>query len=154
MRSRGRVLAGVGVLVVAATMLAAPAPTAAATAEPCWRTILDDWSDGTIERRYAPRCYEAALRNLPTDVRTYTSAEDDIKRALLEAVRTTSFTSVATNGSRALQSRQSGAATSAGTAASTAGATSPPLRLLVGAAFAALLLAAGGIGKLWTRRVR
>jgi hypothetical protein len=35
---------------------------------PCWKTVINDWfSDGRLDRGYAPRCYREALRRLPAD---------------------------------------------------------------------------------------
>lgn len=68
----------------AAGLLAASAgPAAAAT--PCWKTLLNDWYDGRIDHVYPVHCYEDALHHLPTDVQEYSSAHDDIERALLDA---------------------------------------------------------------------
>jgi hypothetical protein len=63
--------------------LARPAPAAAAP--PCWKALLNDWYDGRIDRIYARRCYQAALKHLPADIDTYSSARDDILRALQSA---------------------------------------------------------------------
>jgi hypothetical protein len=68
------IVASTGVLVGAAR------PAAAAT--PCWKALLNDWYDGRIDHVYPVQCYRDALRHLPTDVSTYSSAHDDILRAL------------------------------------------------------------------------
>jgi hypothetical protein len=60
-------------------------PTAAA-ATPCWKTLLNDWYDGRIDHTYPIACYHAAIAHLPTDVQTYSSAKDDIARALQAAL--------------------------------------------------------------------
>jgi hypothetical protein len=54
----------------------------AADAQTCGEAVVRDWTDGSIDRAYAADCYLAAIDALPEDVRTYTSAEDDITRAL------------------------------------------------------------------------
>jgi hypothetical protein len=73
---------------VAVALLAAvaqhPAPAAAAT--PCWKALLNDWYDGRIDKTYAVHCYNDALKHLPADVQTYSSAHDDIQRALQSAI--------------------------------------------------------------------
>jgi hypothetical protein len=56
--------------------------TADGAALPCGEAVLRDWADGAIDRSYSADCYLAAIDDLPEDVRTYTSAEDDITRAL------------------------------------------------------------------------
>jgi hypothetical protein len=58
----------------------------AAAATPCWKSLLNDWYDGRIDNAYAIHCYQDALHHLPADVQTYSSAHDDILRALQSAV--------------------------------------------------------------------
>lgn len=48
----------------------------------CGKAVLADWTDGRIDRSYPDPCYLAAIDVLPEDVRAYTSAKDDISRAL------------------------------------------------------------------------
>lgn len=60
-------------------------PLSAAAATPCWKTLLTDWYDGRIDNTYPLHCYQDALHHLPADVRTYSSAHDDIVRALANA---------------------------------------------------------------------
>lgn len=66
---------------VAGLVHAAPAAAAA----PCWKALLNDWYDGRIDRTYPRHCYSDALKHLPPDVATYSSARDDIERALQSA---------------------------------------------------------------------
>jgi hypothetical protein len=49
----------------------------------CASAVLNDWRDGRIDGTYSVACYQAALAQLPEDLRIYSSAESDIKRALL-----------------------------------------------------------------------
>ena len=49
----------------------------------CMSRLLADWRDGRIDGTYSVGCYRTALAHLPEDVRIYSSAESDIKRALL-----------------------------------------------------------------------
>src|SRR6266446_5262894 len=70
-------------LIAGALMLATVRPAAAAT--PCWKALLNDWYDGRIDNTYALHCYSEALTHLPADVATYSSAHDDIFRALQNA---------------------------------------------------------------------
>jgi hypothetical protein len=49
----------------------------------CVSALLGDWRDGRIDRTYSVECYRTALAQLPEDLRIYSSAESDIKRALL-----------------------------------------------------------------------
>jgi hypothetical protein len=62
---------------------AAAGPAAAAT--PCWKALLNDWYDGRIDQTYASHCYTEAISHLPSDVQTYSSAREDILRALQSA---------------------------------------------------------------------
>ncbi|HXY85176.1 MAG TPA: hypothetical protein VEH52_06790 [Gaiellaceae bacterium] len=64
-----------------AMVLAAPAD-AAGTPRGCAEAVIQDWRDGHITGHYSPACYRAALAALPEDMRIYSSAEDDIRRAL------------------------------------------------------------------------
>ncbi len=60
-------------------------PVAAAPA--CADRVLDEWTSGTLTSAHAPDCYEAAIDALPEDLRAYTSAADDISRAMDAAAR-------------------------------------------------------------------
>jgi hypothetical protein len=73
-------VAVLGTVVVAGCGTGGP-ETADGAELPCGETVLRDWSDGSIDRRYPADCYISAIDALPEDVRTYTSAEDDIARA-------------------------------------------------------------------------
>jgi hypothetical protein len=75
------------VLATFAGLLAASVFAPAGAAEPCGDKVFDDWLDGRIEQVYAPRCYREALDALPEDVRTYSTAREDIERALLVRLR-------------------------------------------------------------------
>jgi hypothetical protein len=57
-------------------------PATASAKEECWQTLVADWSDGAISNLYPISCYRQALKNMPEDVRLYSSASDDINRAL------------------------------------------------------------------------
>ena len=78
-------------LALCAAVLAAAAvgalarPLAAEAATPCWKALLTDWYDGRIDNTYPLQCYSEALHHLPPDVQTYSSARDDIMRALQSA---------------------------------------------------------------------
>jgi hypothetical protein len=49
--------------------------------------VVADWTNGGIKRTYPAGCYATALKNLPTDVRLYSDADEDIRRAMLAALR-------------------------------------------------------------------
>ena len=84
--SRVRKLCGFLPLVVIAGSFAVLAPVAAA--QPCWQAVISDWADNErVDGRYKIDCYRDALRNLPEDLRAYSSAPDDIERAMREEMR-------------------------------------------------------------------
>jgi hypothetical protein len=68
---------------------AAPAASLQATST-CWQQVINDWLDnGQVDRIYAIPCYTQAIQHLSQypDVAGYSSAEDDIRRALQAAFR-------------------------------------------------------------------
>jgi hypothetical protein len=74
---------------MAGTASAAPAATAVAT-ENCWLQVVNDWVDNNrVDRTYAIPCYTQAIQHLNEypDVQNYSSAADDIHRALLAVLR-------------------------------------------------------------------
>jgi hypothetical protein len=161
-------------LLVACAGLVLTLGTAAhATAEvPCWQAVINDWYDGQIDEKYSPACYTAALHHLPRDVTDYSSAREDIKRALLASIRQgpgggqpTSSSSAPPNsngsGSGSRSRSQTGSSERSPKGAITraiewlgpSNAASVPLPLLVLAAVAFLLLAAAG-GSFVNRRLQ
>jgi hypothetical protein len=90
-----RRLAALGV--IASAVAAAPATAAGAS---CGDTVLADWHDnGRIDGVYAPRCYRTAVAGLPEDVRVYSSAQNDITRALQARVEKSAQTEASTDAS-------------------------------------------------------
>ena len=81
-----RTLSGLLVLGALASLLALAGPAAAA--QPCGRQVIDDWyDDGRVDGTYPIHCYDDAIEILPRDVRDYSSAKDDIQRAMTAALR-------------------------------------------------------------------
>jgi hypothetical protein len=118
--------------------LLAPALAAPAAAAPlCADAVMNDWLDGRIDKRYPPRCYGAALDALPEDVRAYSTASDDISRALQARVRE-------------LRARSDGDDRGSAVDATVA---SLPIPLVLGAAVGSLLLL-GVLAQLVARRLR
>ena len=72
---------------LALALLAGTAANAAAATTPCWRLVIADWYDGRIDNVYPPHCYREAIDRLPEDVETYSSARDEINRALYASLR-------------------------------------------------------------------
>jgi hypothetical protein len=74
------------VLAAFVSMLIATAPGSAAAL--CGRQVIDDWyDDGRIDGTYELHCYDDAIEILPRDVRDYSSAKEDIQRALQAKLR-------------------------------------------------------------------
>jgi hypothetical protein len=80
---RGKLIIAVAAACIAAVL----PPSASAAASSCGSAVLRDWSDGKLSRSYPVRCYQNALDNMPEDMRSYTTAPDDIQRALLARLR-------------------------------------------------------------------
>jgi hypothetical protein len=60
----------------------------ASAASPCWKAVVNDWyRHGQVLGTYPVHCYTEAMRNLPTDSKIYSTAPDDIRRAMLLAIR-------------------------------------------------------------------
>ena len=66
----------------AGLLLLALLPGTAAAKTPCWKQVLNDWSNGRTIGVYPLHCYRDAIKNLPEDLRDYSSAADDIQAAL------------------------------------------------------------------------
>ncbi len=97
-------------LVALALATAGAASAASAKAKPkvpCWRVLINDWYDGRIDGTYPIHCYRDALKNLPADVETYSSARDDIRQALQERI-TQGSTGKKRNGGTSTSSSASG----------------------------------------------
>ena len=81
-----RFLYAVVALAALASMLIAIAPAGAA--QSCGRQVIDDWyDDGRVDGTYKLHCYDDAIEILPRDVRDYSSAKEDIQRALQAKLR-------------------------------------------------------------------
>jgi hypothetical protein len=53
----------------------------------CGQRVLDDWyADGEVATTYPIHCYREAIADLPEDVQSYSSAEEDISAAMLAAI--------------------------------------------------------------------
>ena len=178
---RLRILIGVGIAALSiVAAVARPVPAAAAT--PCWKALLNDWYDGRIDNTYPLHCYSDALKHLPADVQTYSSAHDDILRALQNAkaelrkngTKITPNTPVPPAGkppTKTTGNGKNGSTTSSTTTTQPPGRKPPggglpsavdkvnhsspssvPLPLIVLGALALLLIAAGGVGLIAKRR--
>jgi hypothetical protein len=75
-----------GLASIALLSVVAQPARAASSGTPCWKVLLNDWYDGRIDGSYPRHCYNDALKHLPADVSTYSSAREDIQRALQSAI--------------------------------------------------------------------
>lgn len=83
-RAKGLVV----LLLCGAGILASASPATAANSQPCWKQVINDWSqDGSIDGAYSARCIDEALANVPEDVRAYSDFEEQAKAARLAAGR-------------------------------------------------------------------
>jgi hypothetical protein len=71
-------------ILACALVLPALAAGGSASADtPCWKSVIADWSkDRTIGGRYPAACFRQAMQNAPTDLKIYSSLEDDLQAAL------------------------------------------------------------------------
>jgi hypothetical protein len=64
------------------SVLAVPS-VAPAAATPCWKTVIADWSkDNRVDGRYPATCIRDAMIHAPTDLKIYSSVEEDLQSAL------------------------------------------------------------------------
>jgi hypothetical protein len=160
-----RAMRGLLLLVGLLALLASAGPATAAKS--CGEKVIDDWFDGRIDGTYPLHCYDDAIEQLPRDVRDYSSAKEDIERALQNRLRgvenppnddpaeTTETTAVPPssndNSSGPGQGDDPTALPPATPAADDAGSVPLPLLLLAGLA---LLLVIGGAAGYIVRRVQ
>jgi len=152
-------------LVAVAVLLLVASPADAA--KPCGKQVINDWyGDGRVDKIYPLHCYEDAIDALPVDLNDYSSAKEDIERALQFAVR-----NQPDPGRPAPPGDETGSGTNPGGTGTTSGtnpgtggplneavdsigpsnADSVPIPLLVLGGLALLLLAAGSAGYLRRR---
>jgi hypothetical protein len=139
-------------LVACALLVAVGAPSAPAarTTTPCWVKLLNDWYDGRIDNVYPIPCYRQAINHLPTDIKQYSNASEQIERALATAIALKKNPNAVTTSSG--RTTPQGPVPSAIDSSSPGGANSFPLPLLILGGLAILLLAAGIVGLIIRRR--
>jgi hypothetical protein len=158
-------------VLVAATAVALGLAAPAGAATPCWKAVINDWFDGSINRVYPQWCYDAALGHLPRDVAYYSDAKDAILAAKREAARQHQHVTYSANGSSGSGGGGGGGTSGSGSGGSAAEtgsrsavqrvigwlgpskADAVPLPLLILAAVALLLLAAAG-GSVLSKRLQ
>ena len=83
-------MVGALALLVAGVGGAAAAPAASQTpTNKCWLDVINDWADNNqVDKIYAIPCYTQAIQHLSAypDVAGYSSAADDIHRAMLAVI--------------------------------------------------------------------
>lgn len=85
-QSSRNALRALTVILAFAALLAIASPAAAA--QSCGRKVIDDWYDnGRVDGTYPLHCFDDAIEALPRDVRDYSSAKEDILRALQARMR-------------------------------------------------------------------
>jgi hypothetical protein len=167
-----------GVIAAVASPGAANATSASPAIVPCWTLLLNDWYDGKINKIYPIPCYSAAIKHLPSDLRIYGSAKDDIlaARAAAEqhqaappeqgqpastgASTTTTTTTTGANGTTTTTvvvvpvttpPKKSGGVSHLLNQLTPGNPDSFPLPLLILGALAIVLVIAGALGMLWQR---
>jgi hypothetical protein len=126
--------------------VAGPVSAASSATAPCWKQVVLDWAaDGKVDATYPLPCYQQAIANLRPDLALYSSAGDDIRRALQRAIKVKGDPAANTTGGD-----PSPAATEASAAAASDGG-GVPLPLLVLGGVAILLVTAGLAGLVWKR---
>ena len=169
-----RLLLPAALLALVAAALLATAPAASAKAKTCGEKVVDDWyGDGRVDEVFPTHCYLDAIRSLPVDVKDYSNAEEDIRRALAYARQhksdpgpTGGPAPTDTGGSVAeppttdpvddptvptVTTDGPGSDTLATPGVDTSGPSSVPIPLLILGGLALLLLAAGAAGYLSRR---
>jgi hypothetical protein len=86
MRKRLAVIAVVLVALLAGLAGGTAAP-AQAKGKACWERVIDDWLNGKPLNKYSPKCLQAALKNVPEDLRDYSDITDVISAALQNKLR-------------------------------------------------------------------
>ncbi len=169
-----RFLVPAAIIVLVALAALGAAPGASAEARTCGEKVVDDWyGDGRVDQIFPAHCYLDAIRSLPVDVKDYSNAEEDIRRALAyarlhkadpgpaggpaptgtaaEPPTTTGGPGTGSGTPTDNPDGEPGSDTVAAPGVDTSGPSSVPIPLLILGGLALLLLAAGGVGYLSRR---
>lgn len=135
--------------------LAGAAPAGAAKKPSCAEQVVADWYDnGRVDYLYPLHCYREAIKSLPPDVKDYSSAKEEIERALQDAANrppVTEPTRITGTPGPTTETEPGDETNAAGGGPDTAGPSSVPIPLIVLGGLSVLLLAAGSAGYLARR---
>lgn len=142
-------------------VLAGAAPATAAKKPSCAEQVVADWYDnGRVDYLYPLHCYREAIKSLPPDVKDYSSAKEEIERALQDAANRPPVTKPTLlgkapgngpTGTDTTGTEPGNETSAAGGGPDTAGPSSVPIPLIVLGGLSVLLLAAGSAGYLARR---
>jgi hypothetical protein len=120
--------------VAGALAAAAVLPGRAGAAVPCWQQVIAEWSVGRLSLTHPIGCYREALKRAPTDLRVYSSLEEELD----DAVQAVSMRRGRAEGTRVVASASAPRVSTAG-----AGETLGPLDYAaIGAGFVVIASAA------------
>lgn len=156
---KARSLTALLALATFAAALAFAAPARAASG--CAAAVIQAWHNGRLDASYPPSCYREALQELPEDIRIYSSAQDDINRALIASLAKKSTATRATPAGavkgivRKLAAARSTSSVrrQAAQAAADPSASAVPLTVLIAGAGALALVGAASVSVV-ARRLR
>jgi hypothetical protein len=78
-----------GLAVAVAGLLVVLPSVASAASVPCWQRVIADWSKhGAITSTYSASCLRQAMQNEPTDLKIYSTLDDNLQSALALKTRT------------------------------------------------------------------
>ncbi|MEI8104334.1 MAG: hypothetical protein WCH31_00655 [Actinomycetes bacterium] len=141
----------VALLCCAIALVPISSASARPAAQPCWQVLMADWYDGAISKVYPIDCYRQAVAHLPNDIAVYSSARDDILRAMSAAAKGETTIPAESGDTPVPVTADSQSSGKHGIAKlfdrlSPGNPDSFPLPLLILGALAILLIIAGGVG--------
>jgi hypothetical protein len=143
----------IAIAALAASAALAVGAGSAGAAEPCWRTVINDWyKHGTVSTGYAPRCYREAQGNVSDQMRIYSDLPEELDRALQATLRATKGVKDARHVASSPGTKASGPIQRVLGELGPDRADSIPIPLMILAGFA-LLLIVGGATSVVMRRI-
>jgi hypothetical protein len=78
-----------GLAVAVAGLFVVLPSVASAASVPCWQRVITDWAkNGSITGTYSASCLRQAMQNEPTDLKIYSTLDDNLQSALALKTRT------------------------------------------------------------------